>query len=54
VTRQMAEVTVSKVQVSGYCAVRACGFIGGEMPAAYRELSDHCPLLSEIANQDLD
>ena len=44
----------STARVSGYCAVRACSSITGTAPPAYERLSDHCPVLVEITNTDVD
>jgi hypothetical protein len=55
VSRLMAEVdTTRPARVSGYCAVKACANIGNETPAAYQELSDHCPVVMEVQNANLD
>lgn len=40
--------------LTGYCAVERCASIQGSMPAAYERLSDHCPILFEVIDQDLD
>lgn len=40
--------------LTGYCAVERCAAIQGAMPAAYERLSDHCPILFEVIDQDLD
>ncbi|MCA9421096.1 MAG: endonuclease/exonuclease/phosphatase family protein, partial [Nitrospira sp.] len=54
VPQEMKEVTVSAVQVTGYCAVEGCERIRGDYPLAYRHLSDHCPVVLEIENTDND
>lgn len=54
VPREMQEVTVTTVQVTGYCAVAGCERIRGNYPLAYRFLSDHCPVVLEIENRDQD
>ncbi|HNP29603.1 MAG TPA: endonuclease/exonuclease/phosphatase family protein [Nitrospirales bacterium] len=54
VPQEMKEVTVSAVQVTGYCAVEGCERIRGDYPLAYRHLSDHCPVVLEIENIDND
>jgi endonuclease/exonuclease/phosphatase family metal-dependent hydrolase len=41
-------------RLTGYCAVERCAPIQGAMPAAYERLSDHCPILFEVIDQDLD
>ncbi|HNP61450.1 MAG TPA: endonuclease/exonuclease/phosphatase family protein [Nitrospirales bacterium] len=54
VPQEMQEVTVTTVQVTGYCAVAGCERIRGNYPLAYRHLSDHCPVVLEIENTDKD
>jgi len=54
VANVMKEVAVESVQVTGYCALADCQRIRGDYPLAYRRLSDHCPLVLEIANDDDD
>lgn len=54
VPQEMQEVTVTAVQVTGYCAVAGCERIRGDYPLAYRHLSDHCPVVLEIENTDQD
>jgi exonuclease III len=41
-------------RVTGYCAVAGCANITGPMPAAAERLSDHCPVVLEIQDRDLD
>ena len=50
----MKEIAVKSVQITGYCALAGCQRIRGDYPLAYRRLSDHCPLVLEIANKDVD
>ena len=54
ITKGMEEVEGSKIRVTGYCGVAQCKRIKGKYPAAYQRLSDHCPVVVEIANQDSD
>lgn len=54
VSRGMQEIPETSVQVTGYCAVAGCRRIRGDYPPAYRQLSDHCPIVLEIENQDQD
>ncbi len=54
VTKSMKEAKASKAQVTGYCALSDCQRIKGDYPLAYRSLSDHCPVIVEIDNQDQD
>lgn len=48
------EEVLANAEVTGYCAVNACAPISGEMPAAYRILSDHCPIVADFRDRDLD
>jgi exonuclease III len=41
-------------RVTGYCAVHQCNPIAGQMPAAYERLSDHCPVVLDLQDVDLD
>ncbi|HVU02311.1 MAG TPA: endonuclease/exonuclease/phosphatase family protein [Polyangiaceae bacterium] len=52
----MQEVPVAtRAHVDGYCAAVACARQDPHaMPRAYRELSDHCPVLLDVRNQDVD
>jgi endonuclease/exonuclease/phosphatase family metal-dependent hydrolase len=53
-TSSMREAEAGAV-VSGYCGVLGCPeSIRGEMPAAYERLSDHCPVLLDLQDRDLD
>ena len=54
VANDMEEIAVKSVQVTGYCALAQCQRIRGDYPLAYRRLSDHCPIVLEIANTDDD
>ena len=56
VTRGMREVgPEARAHVEGYCAEVACARLPERhMPRAYEELSDHCPIVLEIADRDLD
>jgi endonuclease/exonuclease/phosphatase family metal-dependent hydrolase len=52
-TRELAPGTVSRVE--GYCRDAACAPLPeGAMPRAYRELSDHCPVVLDLRDEDLD
>ncbi len=50
----MAEVSAGSARVTGYCAAAGCRRITGDYPSAYQRLSDHCPVIIEIHNRDLD
>ncbi len=54
IAKDMAEVQTRSARVTGYCAVAGCRPIEGAYPLAYRRLSDHCPVIIEIHNQDRD
>ena len=54
VAKDMNEMSKRSARVTGYCAVAGCLRIKGEYPLAYRRLSDHCPVIIEIDNRDLD
>ncbi len=41
------------VRVTGYCAVRECDDFT-ITPAAYERLSDHCPVVVELVDSDID
>lgn len=43
-----------EVQVSGLCAELACGALPEPAPAAFHDLSDHCPITVDLLDQDLD
>jgi hypothetical protein len=55
VTRGMQELPKGvKLRAEGYCAERACRPLGGDVPAAHERLSDHCPIVLELTDRDLD
>ncbi|MDR4493701.1 MAG: endonuclease/exonuclease/phosphatase family protein [Nitrospirales bacterium] len=54
VSHDMKEISVTSTTVTGYCAVAGCERIRGDYPLAYRQLSDHCPVVVEIENIDRD
>jgi hypothetical protein len=43
-----------EVTASGLCGELACGPLPHTAPAAYRDLSDHCPIVVDLLDQDLD
>jgi endonuclease/exonuclease/phosphatase family metal-dependent hydrolase len=54
-TSAMRELGASaEVSASGLCGELACGSLPHSPPAAYRELSDHCPIVIDLLDQDLD
>jgi len=48
------EEVMRSARVTGYCAVAACADLTGAMPAAYERLSDHCPVLVDVHDEDRD
>jgi endonuclease/exonuclease/phosphatase family metal-dependent hydrolase len=44
----------AQVTVEGYCKELHCRHYAGKDPNAYRHLSDHCPLVVELVDRDLD
>ncbi|HEX2880866.1 MAG TPA: hypothetical protein VHO25_15145 [Polyangiaceae bacterium] len=55
VTTKLKELPFSvAVQAAGLCNVFSCNPLPGKAPAVYREVSDHCPLVLEIPDRDLD
>jgi endonuclease/exonuclease/phosphatase family metal-dependent hydrolase len=44
----------STARVTGYCGVAGCADLTGPMPAAAARLSDHCPVVVDIQDRDLD
>ncbi len=40
--------------MTGYCALEECRDLVGPLPAAYEKLSDHCPIVVEVRDEDLD
>lgn len=52
-TRELAPGTFGRVE--GYCAAASCRPLPeGAMPRAYRELSDHCPVVLDLVDADRD
>ena len=54
VNHGMAEMRTRSARVTGYCAIAQCQRIKGDYPLAYERLSDHCPVVIDIANKDQD
>lgn len=44
----------ARVVPSGVCAELDCGGLPSPPPAAYRDLSDHCPIVVDLVDRDLD
>lgn len=54
-SQSMSEAANVTAKVTGYCAVHSCDRLDeDDMPAAYRSLSDHCPVIVDVVDQDLD
>lgn len=51
-TRELS--TQVRATVEGYCRSLNCEPFSGSEPNAYRRLSDHCPVVIELADRDLD
>lgn len=55
ITSKLKELPFSvAVQPAGLCEVFSCNRLPGKPPAVYREVSDHCPLVLEIPDRDID
>jgi predicted extracellular nuclease len=48
------QATAATTRVTGYCAVAGCANIPGALPAAAERLSDHCPVVVDIQDRDLE
>jgi predicted extracellular nuclease len=52
-TRELAQ--AASARVGGYCSELSCSpFEESHQLAAYRELSDHCPVILDFTDRDLD
>jgi endonuclease/exonuclease/phosphatase family metal-dependent hydrolase len=56
VTPSMSELPPeNRAKISGFCAEIGCRAIASQrMPRAHQKLSDHCPLVLDLRDQDLD
>jgi len=55
VTQAIQEAKATEARVTGYCAVAGGRPIDPDtMPLVYAHLSDHCPVVVEVQNRDLD
>lgn len=52
--RAMRELGAAEVTASGLCGELACAPLPAAAPAAQRDLSDHCPIVVDLLDQDLD
>ena len=53
--RAMRELgSAPEVTPSGLCGELSCGSLPRPPPAAHRDLSDHCPIVIDLLDQDLD
>lgn len=48
------EEAATTAQVSGLCSTLDCGDLPATTPAAFEVLSDHCPIVVEIRDEDDD
>ncbi len=53
VTKNTEELTTPNAIVQGYCNIADCERLS-DMPAAYKKLSDHCPVIIDFVDQDID
>jgi hypothetical protein len=44
----------ASARVTGYCALAACADLTGALPAAAERLSDHCAVVVDLQDRDLD
>ena len=51
-TRELSPTVRAKVE--GYCKSLNCEPFSGKEPLAFRRLSDHCPLVIELTDRDMD
>jgi hypothetical protein len=55
VVRSLAmEESAVTARITGYCAVRNCQSFNGATEEAYESLSDHCPIVFEVRDEDRD
>jgi hypothetical protein len=54
VVSQGMQEAAATARITGYCAVAQCAALAGSQPAAAVRLSDHCPVVMEIRNEDQD
>ena len=54
VSQQTTELLADKASVQGYCALNSCNSLSGPLPQAAVSLSDHCPIVVDFKNSDLD
>ena len=54
VSADTTELITAKASVQGYCALNNCDSISGSLPKAAISLSDHCPIVVDFQNADLD
>jgi endonuclease/exonuclease/phosphatase family metal-dependent hydrolase len=48
------QAVAATARVTGYCALAGCADLTGALPAAAARLSDHCPVVVNIQDRDLD
>jgi hypothetical protein len=54
VTNGTKELIATNASVQGYCALNSCNSINGSLPQAAVSLSDHCPIVIDFKNSDID
>ena len=54
VSQDTTELLADKASVQGYCALNNCDSLSGSLPQAAISLSDHCPIVVDFQNADLD
>lgn len=54
VSQDTTELLADKASVQGYCALNSCDSLSGSLPKAAVSLSDHCPIVVDFKNADLD
>jgi hypothetical protein len=48
------QAVAATARVTGYYAVPGCADVSGDKPTAAERLSDHCPVVVDIQDRDLD
>jgi predicted extracellular nuclease len=54
VSQDTKELINNNAYVQGYCALNSCNSLNGSLPDAALSLSDHCPVIVDFNNSDLD
>lgn len=53
-TSTMREAENARLSVEGLCRELGCSAVGEALPDAYHHLSDHCPIVLDVTDRDLD